>query len=258
MGDFTLIGNPWDPHHFSGIKEIKLSDPIKSGCHKIYPSGNFEQFPLHWTQTGLVINIWLKRGLIAKNDPRKQLPTTPELTLHFLHTDAQQDDVIPVLKVRLTFGTNQKDAVLVTGSKHLKSPFQPVRVDESLHLSTTEFTPYQVSLSCNSIMECSINIMQDERMVLKREIGQFGPFIQPNIATFSASRGSEMVVKIGCELKHGEACMDDLECISNSKCLRESWKFGDMLSHLKQGSPASRDKKCSCEPTLIWNGISCS
>ena len=43
----------------------------------------------------------------AKNDPRKQLPTAPELTLHFLHTDAQQDDVIPVLKVRLTFGTNQ-------------------------------------------------------------------------------------------------------------------------------------------------------
>ena len=61
--DFTLVGNPWDPHHFSGIKEIKVLDPVKSGCHKIYPSGNLEQFPLHWTQNGLVMNLWLKGGL---------------------------------------------------------------------------------------------------------------------------------------------------------------------------------------------------
>ena len=78
----------------------------------------------------------------------------------------------------------QTDAVLLTGSKHLKSPFQPVGVEESLQLSRTEFTPYQVSLSCNSVMECSIDIKQNERTVLKREIGHFGPFIQPNIATF--------------------------------------------------------------------------
>ena len=63
--DFTLIANPWNPHHFSGIKEIKLSNPIKNGCHKIHPSGNLEQFPLHWTQTGLVMNMWLKGGLIG-------------------------------------------------------------------------------------------------------------------------------------------------------------------------------------------------
>ena len=81
-------------------------------------------------------------------------------------------------------GTKQTDAVLLTGSKHLKSPFQPIGVEESLHLSRTEFTPYQVSLSCNSVMECSIDIKQNERTVLKQEIGHFGPFIQPNIATF--------------------------------------------------------------------------
>ena len=107
------------------------------------------------------------------------------MTIHFLHTDAQQDDVRPVFKVKLSFGEVSNKSVLMTGSENLKNPLGKVEMAAtSLRpLPREEFNPVKLLLDCDSTLSCSLILEEGSYPVFRQRIGQFDPMFQPNIFT---------------------------------------------------------------------------
>ena len=125
------------------------------------------------------------------------ISVTSEMTIHFLHTDAQQDDVRPVFKVKISFGDVSNKSVLMTGSENLKSPLGKVEMAAtSLRpMPREEFMPVKLLLDCDSTLSCSLTLEEGTDQVFRQNIGQFDPMFQPNVFT----------------LRYG------LECLSNLK-----------------------------------------